>query len=71
MQQSSRYRSSQRRRKTEIHSRWISFRNPDRTRAVRSECRQEERAEEEDISQALDLSAGSDHCWIGENLHGV
>jgi hypothetical protein len=27
-QQSSRYRSSQRRRKTKIESRWISFRNP-------------------------------------------
>jgi hypothetical protein len=27
-QQSSRYRSSQKRRKTEIHSCWISFRNP-------------------------------------------
>jgi hypothetical protein len=28
VQQSSRYRSSQRRRKTKIESHWISFRNP-------------------------------------------
>jgi hypothetical protein len=36
---------------------------------VRYECRQEERAEEEDRSQALDPSAGSDHRWIKDNLH--
>ena len=36
-QQSTRYRSSQRRRKTKIESRWISSKLPDSMRAVRSE----------------------------------
>ena len=36
-QQSSRYRSSQRRRKTKIESRWISSKLPDSMRVVRSE----------------------------------
>jgi hypothetical protein len=40
-------------------------------RAVRSEERQEEGVEEENRSQASDRSAGSDHHWIEENLHGV
>jgi hypothetical protein len=35
-QQSSRYRSLQRRRKTEIHDRWIPFKFPERPTAVRS-----------------------------------
>jgi hypothetical protein len=36
---------------------------------VRSQCRQEERIDMENRSQASDLSAGSDHHWIEENLH--
>jgi hypothetical protein len=40
-------------------------------RAVISEERQEEGVEEENRSQASDQSAGSDHHWIEENLHGV
>jgi hypothetical protein len=36
-QQSTRYRSLQRRRKTKIESRWISSKLPDNMRAVRSE----------------------------------
>jgi hypothetical protein len=36
---------------------------------VRSQCRQEERTDMEDRSQALDLSVGADHHWIEENLH--
>jgi hypothetical protein len=54
-----------------ISDRWISFKIPERMRVVRSEYRQEEHAEEEDRSQALDLSAGSDHRWIEENLHDL
>jgi hypothetical protein len=34
---------------------------PERRRIVRSDCRQEECEEEEDISQASDLSISSDH----------
>jgi hypothetical protein len=40
-------------------------------RAVRSEERQEEGVEEENRSQGSDQSAGFDHHWIEENLHGV
>jgi hypothetical protein len=54
-----------------ISDRWIPSKIPDSMRAIRSEERQEEGAEEENRSQALDLSAGSDHRWIEENLHGV
>jgi hypothetical protein len=43
----------------------------DRTRVIRSECRQEERTEEEDRSQTLDPSVGPDHCWIKENLYAL
>jgi hypothetical protein len=42
---------------------------PERMRVVRFECRQEEIIEEEDKSQALDPSAGSDHRWIKKNPH--
>jgi hypothetical protein len=42
--------------------RWIT--NPEFLMVVRSECRQEELAEMEDRSRALDLSIGSGHCWI-------
>jgi hypothetical protein len=52
-----------------ISDRWIPSKIPDSMRAVRSEERQEEGAEEENRSQASDLSAGSDHRWIEENLH--
>jgi hypothetical protein len=51
-----------------IYDRWIPFKIPERRRVVRSECRQEESIEEEDRSQALDPSVGSDHRWIKENL---
>ena len=44
---------------------------PYRMRVVKSKYRQEERVEEEDRSQALDLSTGSDHRWIEENLHDL
>jgi hypothetical protein len=47
----------------------IAGSHPEFPMAVRSECRQEERAEEEDRSQALDPSTGSDHRWIKQNLH--
>jgi hypothetical protein len=40
-------------------------------RAVRFEYRKEEHVEEEDRSQELDLSTGSDHRWIEENLHDL
>jgi hypothetical protein len=45
--------------------------HPEFPMTVRSQYRQEERADMEDRSQALDLSAGSDHRWIKENLHVV
>ena len=54
-----------------IYDHWIPSKIPDSMRAVRSEERQEEGAEEENRSQASDRSAGSDHHWIEENLHGV
>jgi hypothetical protein len=54
-----------------ISDRWIPSKIPDRMRAVRSEERQEEGVEEKNRSQASDQSAGSDHHWIEENLHGV
>jgi hypothetical protein len=47
----------------------ITGSHPEFSMAVRYECRQEERAEEEYISQALDPSVGSDHHWIKQNLH--
>jgi hypothetical protein len=43
--------------------------HPEFSMTVRSQCRQEECVDMEDRSQALDPSAGSDHCWIEENLH--
>ena len=49
----------------------IAASHPEFPMVVRSEYRQEEHAEEEDRSQALDLSAGSDHRWIEENLHDL
>jgi hypothetical protein len=42
---------------------------PDFSMAVTFECRQKERAEEEDRSQASDMSIRSDHRWIKEKLH--
>jgi hypothetical protein len=43
--------------------------HPEFLMTIRSQYRQEERADMEDRSQALDLSVGSDHRWIEENLH--
>ena len=52
-----------------ISDRWIPSKIPDSMRAIRSEERQEEGAKEENRSQASDLSVGSNHRWIEENLH--
>jgi hypothetical protein len=49
------------------NDRWIN--NSEFPMAVRSQCRQEERADMEDRSRVLDPSAGSDHHWIQESLH--
>ena len=38
---------------------------------VRSEFRQEERAVEENRSQASDLSPKTDHHWIHKKEHGI
>jgi hypothetical protein len=54
-----------------ISDRWIPSKIPDSMRAVRSEERQEEGAEEDNRSEASDMSVGSEHHWIKENLHGV
>jgi hypothetical protein len=43
--------------------------HPEFPMAFKSECRQEECAEEEDRSRELDPSTGSDHRWIKKNLH--
>jgi hypothetical protein len=43
--------------------------HPEFMMTIRSQCRQEECADMEDRSRALDPSAGSDHRWIEENLH--
>jgi hypothetical protein len=47
----------------------ISGSHPKFPMAVRSEFRQEEHVDMEDRSRVLDLSTGSDHCWIEENLY--
>jgi hypothetical protein len=54
-----------------IFDHWIPSKIPNSMRAVRSEERQEEGAEEENRSQASDMSIGFDHRWIEENMHGV
>jgi hypothetical protein len=50
---------------------WIPSKIPDSMRVIRSEERQEEGTEEENRSQVSDMSAGSDHRWIEENLHDL
>jgi hypothetical protein len=49
--------------------RWIN--NSEFLMAVRSQCRQEERADMEDRSRALDPSVRTDHRRIQENLHDL
>jgi hypothetical protein len=48
--------------------RWIPFRIP---MTIRSELRLEERTKEENISQASDLSAKTDHRWIQKKEHDI
>jgi hypothetical protein len=45
--------------------------HPEFPMTVKSQYRQEERADMENRSRALDLSAGSEHHWIEENLHDL
>jgi hypothetical protein len=49
----------------------IAGSHPEFPMVIRSECRQEEGTEEENRSQVSDLSVGSDHRWIEENLHDI
>jgi hypothetical protein len=56
-------------RRRSNNDRWIT--HPEFPMAVRSELRQEERAEEENRSQASDLSMKTDHRRIQKKEHDL